>query len=199
MTKTAEEKRALRKIMRRRRAALGKQEQRAAAYGLAARLGTLRAFRNARRIAFYAAADGEIDPRPARELAASWGRRCYLPVLYPARRRLVFFADAGARRWTVNSFGIAEPRVPAGRMLRPAELDLILVPLVAFDGDGRRVGMGGGFYDGSLHYLRHRRRYRRPVLVGVAHDFQKVDKINGDPWDIPLDAVVTDRGCYRRR
>jgi 5-formyltetrahydrofolate cyclo-ligase len=77
-------------------------------------------------------------------------------------------------------------------------LDLMLVPLVGFDGACNRIGMGGGFYDRTLAYLRRRRHWRRPRLIGIAHECQRVDRIDPRPWDIPLDAVVTEQGVYRR-
>ena len=77
-------------------------------------------------------------------------------------------------------------------------LDLVLVPLVGFDGAGNRLGMGGGFYDRSFAFL-GQRRWRRPRLVGVAFDLQRVDRLPRRAWDVPLDAVASERGCYRFR
>ena len=79
----------------------------------------------------------------------------------------------------------------------PWGLDLILLPLVGFDLKGNRLGMGGGYYDRTLSYLRHRRFWIKPRLVGVAHECQKVDSLIARPWDIPLDAVVTETAFYR--
>ena len=62
---------------------------------------------------------------------------------------------------------------------------------------GNRLGMGGGYYDTSLAYLRTRRLFRKPKLIGVAYDFQRVAMLPSEPWDVPLDAVLTDRGLYR--
>jgi 5-formyltetrahydrofolate cyclo-ligase len=56
--------------------------------------------------------------------------------------------------------------------------------------------MGGGFYDKSLAFLRTRTRWRKPHLVGLAHDFQRVARLEAFPWDVPLQAVVTDQGVY---
>ncbi len=76
------------------------------------------------------------------------------------------------------------------------ELDALILPLLAFDTQGQRLGMGGGFYDRSLAALRHRRRWRRPRLLGVAHGFQEVSELPREPWDVPLDGIVTEQG-YR--
>ena len=67
------------------------------------------------------------------------------------------------------------------------------MPLVAFDEGGNRLGMGGGFYDASLASRSHRAQWGRPVLIGLAHEFQKVDALNVDSWDVPLDGILTDK------
>ena len=58
------------------------------------------------------------------------------------------------------------------------------------------MGMGGGYYDTSLAYLARRRHWRKPLLVGVAFEAQRVDALPHDPWDIPVDAVMTEAGCH---
>ncbi len=80
--------------------------------------------------------------------------------------------------------------------MRVRDLDLILMPLVGFDLQGNRLGMGGGFYDRSLAFLRYRLYWKRPRLLGLAYDFQQVDILTADPWDIPMQAVVTDQAVY---
>ncbi len=72
-------------------------------------------------------------------------------------------------------------------------IDVVLVPLVAFDALGHRLGMGGGFYDRTFA----RRKRKLPLLVGIAHDFQQVERLAVAPWDIDLDMVVSDRRIYR--
>ncbi len=94
-----------------------------------------------------------------------------------------------------NNFGIAEPG-DRGRILT-AELDVVLVPLVGFDDAGNRLGMGGGFYDRHFSFLRSRTHFRRPRLIGVAYEMQRLPKLPTDPWDVPLWAVVTDRGIHK--
>ena len=76
-------------------------------------------------------------------------------------------------------------------------LDLILVPLVAFDANGQRVGMGGGFYDRTLGKARINSTWKRPYLIGIAHELQRVPAIAVQPWDVQMDAVVTEAGVYR--
>ena len=73
------------------------------------------------------------------------------------------------------------------------------MPLVGFDHQGYRLGMGGGYYDATLAYMRHRRSWRKPRLVGIAYECQRVEKLPHDPWDMPLDAVVTEDGVIEFR
>lgn len=96
---------------------------------------------------------------------------------------------------TSNRYGIPEP-VDA-KPLHARQLDLLLMPLVGFDLAGRRLGMGGGYYDATLAFLRHRRHWRKPRLVGVAFECQRVETLPHDPWDMPLDAVLTEKRLYR--
>ncbi|WP_245731865.1 5-formyltetrahydrofolate cyclo-ligase [Thiocapsa roseopersicina] len=158
-------------------------------------------FRRARRIAAYWPADGELDPRPLLEDAFTDGKAVYFPVLGKriggrSRVKLRFVRWIAGETMRPNHFGIPEP-TRRGRHIRPARhLDLILVPLVGFDSACNRIGMGGGYYDRTLAFLKARRYWRRPRLIGLAHECQRIERIEPRPWDIPLDAVVTERRIY---
>ena len=95
-----------------------------------------------------------------------------------------------------DRFGIPEPVVGVKELVRARRLDLVLLPLVGFDHKGNRLGMGAGFYDRTLAFLRDRVHWKKPHAVGLAYDFQRVDGFDVDPWDIPLTAVVTDKDIY---
>jgi len=190
--------RQLRRRLRATRRSLTSAEQRSHAAALARRLTIDLRFRKARRVAFYMAADGEIDLAPALRLALGAGKRCYLPVLRKYRPgALWFLAYQRHTRLQPNRFGIPEPRYKHRKRAAPWGLDVILLPLVGFDEDCHRLGMGGGFYDRTLGYLRRRRYWKAPLLIGVAHECQRVDRIEPQPWDIALHGVVTERGWYR--
>jgi 5-formyltetrahydrofolate cyclo-ligase len=149
----------------------------------------------AQRIGFYLPNGGEFDSHPLLNQALLMQRECYLPLV-PRRGRILRFGRIGRNtRMTTNRYGIAEP-VDA-RPLRARQLDLLLIPLVGFDCQGYRLGMGGGYYDATLAFMHHRRLWRRPRLVGVAFDCQRVDRLPHDPWDMPLDGVLTERRLYR--
>ena len=148
----------------------------------------------ATRIAAYRAIRGEIDCDPIVQWAWQSGRRVYLPVTQPPRT--MTFARWGRDDGFVTSrFGIDEP-LPTARRVARERLDVVLVPLVAFDHDGTRLGHGAGYYDAAFASRRSPRR-ARPVLVGLAHAFQEVDHIDRREWDVPLDIVVTERKTLR--
>ena len=74
----------------------------------------------------------------------------------------------------------------------------IVLPLVGFDAAGNRLGMGAGFYDRHFAFLRHRRTWHRPLLVGVAFDVQRIERLTEGLHDVQLFGVVTERGVYGR-
>jgi 5-formyltetrahydrofolate cyclo-ligase len=184
-------KQQLRRRLRARRRQLSPLQQRHAALALRDVIARRPEFRRARAIALYRAADGEIDPLPLVRLARRLGKRPYLPVLRPGGR-LGFVAWRSGARLRRNRFGIAEP---VGAPLAPQRLDLVLLPLVAFDHRGGRLGMGGGFYDRTFAWrIKAGISRRKPLLVGVAHAFQQVACLPREAWDVPLAAVATERG-----
>ncbi|MBD8615975.1 5-formyltetrahydrofolate cyclo-ligase [Pseudomonas putida] len=187
----------LRRQLRATRRALTPAQQRQAALGLYRQLAQHPLFRRARHIALYLPNDGEIDPRPLLREAQRRGKRTYLPVLsdWP-RTKMVFQQVRRGETLRPNRFGIPEPRIKRARQRTIWALDLILLPLVGFDDEGGRLGMGGGFYDRSLAYRTRRTAWHAPVLVGLAHECQKVERLAQASWDVPLQGTVTDRGWY---
>ena len=188
---------ALRRQLRQARRQLSPTRQRLAARELYRQLAQHPVFRRARHIAFYLPNDGEIDPRPLMLEAQRRGKATYLPVLnaWP-RTRMVFQRMMPNERLRPNRFGIAEPAFRPNRQRRIWTLDLVLMPLVGFDEHGGRLGMGGGFYDRSLAYRGRRKNGHKPTLLGLAHECQKVDRLPLEPWDVSLQATVTDQSWY---
>ena len=182
----------IRAEMRRARRHLPSRERAHRARRLAPIIANSMLFKRSRRIACFLSQDGEIDLRPTVDRARIMGKRCYLPVLHGAR--LWFFPYERDGALTRNRFGIPEPDLPPQLRCPPQILDLVLMPLVAFDAHGNRLGMGGGYYDRTFAYLHHRRHWARPVLLGVAYDFQEVPRLHPRSWDIPLHGVATDIG-----
>ena len=189
---------SLRKEMRCKRRNLDEQQQDRAAADLLKNLLKLPSFTQAKRISMYFPNDGEIDPALAMLKALSMAKRCYYPIIFPGRKPKLFFAKVTPGcRLKPDRMGILSPVVPSREWLKPSQLDLILLPLVAFDQYGSRIGMGGGFYDASLAFLANRKHWQRPKLIGIAHEIQKAEKITTDHWDIPLELIVTDKAIYK--
>ena len=188
----------LRRLLRQKRRNLSPAEQRHAALGLYRQLAHHPLFRRARHIALYLPSDGEIDPRPLLRAAQRRGKHTYLPVLnaWP-RRKMVFQRVSRDEKLSGNRFRILEPRPQPKRQRKAWALDLMLLPLVGFDARGGRLGMGGGFYDRCLAYLRMRKNWHKPPLLGLAHECQRVDELALASWDVPLQATVTNEGWYR--
>ena len=152
------------------------------------------------RIALYRATDGELDLSCLEKKLQCYGKKTYLPSLRKQpRRSLWFIRYTPDDHLTTNRFGIKEPK--QGQLLPPPPwvLDLLLMPLVAFDLAGNRVGMGGGYYDRTLNYLTRHRIWRQPLLVGIGHECQRVNRIKAKPWDVPLDCAITEAGIYNFR
>ncbi|MDO8705269.1 MAG: 5-formyltetrahydrofolate cyclo-ligase [Sulfuricaulis sp.] len=187
----------LRRTLRAKRQSLSADNQKLAARALAVNVAGTRLFLTSRRIACYLPNDGEIDTGRVIEHIRRLRKILYLPVLSPLAHDRLWFAEAKPKTKLVpNRFGIPEPAVPARDLVRAQELDLILMPLVGFDDRGNRLGMGGGFYDRSLEFLRHRRHWHKPQVLGIAYDFQRINRLTPDSWDIPLQGVITDRAVY---
>lgn len=150
-----------------------------------------------RRIGFYVPTNGEVDCLPLLNRALNMGVVCLLPVVPRRRQRKLWFCRLGDRpRWALNRYGIPEYGLARDRR-RISSLDVLFLPLLGFDDRGYRMGMGGGYYDASLAFLQKRGAWHRPRLIGLAFAAQRTDRLPVDPWDIPLDAVITERGYCR--
>ncbi|MFJ2410102.1 MULTISPECIES: 5-formyltetrahydrofolate cyclo-ligase [unclassified Pseudomonas] len=187
----------LRRMLRKARRALTPSEQRQAALGLYRQLAQHPLFRRAKHLSLYLPTDGEIDPRLLLRAAQRRGKATYLPVLsaWP-RTKMVFQRVRPGEKLRPNRFRILEPQVNASRQRKVWALDLVLLPLVGFDDVGGRLGMGGGFYDRSLAYMARRKSWRKPTLLGLAHECQKVERLAQASWDVPLEGTVTDKDWY---
>jgi 5-formyltetrahydrofolate cyclo-ligase len=149
-------------------------------------------FRAGKRIALYLPFDRETDTAALIAAARRRGVRLFVPVIVDRRHSRIRFypLDDKTRR---GVFGIAVPSSLA-HPLPSRWLSLIVVPLVGVDAAGRRLGMGGGFYDRALEFRRRRRHWRGPHLVGFAFDCQRTDLEFAEPWDLRLDSLATESG-----
>jgi len=183
------DKDVLRAAMGARRRAVPPEAARAAAEQVAGRVIALPEWRGARRVALYAALPDELPTLP---LAAA-ARADSLPILWPRLEEadLVFVVCAAAAL-VPGRFGVpSPPAVLASTPLGPD--DLVVVPGVAFDDHGRRLGRGGGSYDRALGALGREAR-----SVGIGYDFQRVERVPTAPHDVAVRVVVTESGVTRR-
>jgi len=188
----------LRTHIRQQRRTLSDAERENAAFLLCERVASSRIYQHSKHIAFYLSNDGEMDLSLLIKHAWQQGKQVYLPVLAePNTQKLWFIPYTPTTKLKNNRFGIAEPvHSSRTRLRKTLSLDLILMPLVAFDQQGNRVGMGGGFYDRSLAFLKNRQHWHKPNLLGVAYELQKQEQLEINLWDIPLQAIATEKKLY---
>ena len=183
--------------MRALRRRLSSKEQQVAARGFARVIARARLLRPGSRVAVYHRQGSEADLAGVIALARRLGCVLYLPLITQRRSSRMEFVRFDAHTpLRLNTFGIGEPTLAAAHRTPVRELDLILLPLVAVDAQGWRLGSGAGFYDRRLHHLRAGRCWRRPRLVGIAYEFQRVPRLGCEPWDVPLDAVITEKSLH---
>ncbi len=144
-------------------------------------------FRSAALVASYVGMGGEVDPGPH---LPDTGATIALPVTRRGEP-LRFVVPDGAL--VDGPYGTLQPE--AGTEVEPRHLDLVLVPLVVADRSGNRLGHGAGYYDRTFAF--RRRQAAPPLLVGLAHAFQVVERLEPEPWDVPLDMVVSGAGILR--
>ncbi|MEJ2043335.1 MAG: 5-formyltetrahydrofolate cyclo-ligase [Reinekea sp.] len=189
---TAQSKASLRKTLRQARRSIPRPAQQRAAVRLCQLVSPWLSPRRTPRIALYLAEDGELSAAPLIDYCWAHQIKVFLPVLNPLSSKMWFAHYTPESTLTPNRFGIPEPL--DGDLVRLWQLNLVLLPLVGFDTDGGRLGMGGGFYD-RVFANRHLWP-RQPGMFGIAHECQKVDQIPREPWDIPLDGIFSDRRIY---
>ena len=141
-------------------------------------------------ISAYLAIGAELDPAPLLARLVAAGARTCLPVLTAKGNPLVFRAWSPGEPLVGRMWGIREPE-PTAEIVEP---DILLVPLLAFDAAGWRLGYGGGYYDRTLARLR---ALKPVVAIGLAFDEQQVDHVPRGPFDQPLDWVLTASGAFR--
>lgn len=143
--------------------------------------------RNAQHIALYVSFDGEISTEKLIKTLWAQGKQVYLPVLHPFNpNHLLFLRYLPDTPMLKNKFGIWEPKLNVQSVLPLEELDILFTPLVAFDKQGNRLGMGGGFYDRTLQHWQ-----KSPFIpVGLAHQCQQVEQLPTEVWDVPLHQIL---------
>jgi len=140
-------------------------------------------------IACYLPVNDEVDPTIVIERAWCAKKRVFAPVI-DMRGTMIFRQITPDTKLERNFFDLWEP--VSEPSVSPRAIDLVITPVVAFDDQRNRIGMGGGYYDRCFSFLRHRRKWLRPKLIGVAFECQKVEEITPNPWDIRLYRLITE-------
>ena len=150
-------------------------------------------FKESRFIASYLPFRGELDTQPLIKGIWKAGKIGYLPILIIGEGKTLEFAryDEGDVL-EPNHLSILEP-ADSTRKIQPEHLEMVILPLVAFDLQGNRLGTGGGYYDRTFAFM-HAKPIKRPLLIGLSYSFQQVDLLPKDPWDVKLDAILTEKG-----
>jgi len=184
----------LRTDIRARRSALDDTHIETWSSAIAARAWRIPALSRSRRIACYFSVNGEVSCRKFVHQAWRRGRDVFLPVLQGDSLRFAQFRPETVLN--CNRFGIPEPACSTLNLVHPRFMDVVLVPLVACDPYGNRIGMGAGCYDRSFHFLHRRSVWLHPKLIGLAYDFQIVNRLQPNAFDVPMYRVVTETNIY---
>jgi 5-formyltetrahydrofolate cyclo-ligase len=151
-----------------------------------------------RKIAVYLASFEEVNLQKVIEWGLAQGKKLYAPKI-SVEGNLEFILMTSETPIEIGKFGLQEPTEMGSEKISPQDFDahdVVLVPLVAFDAELNRVGMGGGFYDRGFSHCKAEGK-NSPLLIGCAFECQKVDQIIPNPWDVRLDEVVTERNPLR--
>jgi 5-formyltetrahydrofolate cyclo-ligase len=179
----------LRQYYRAQRTAITKQYREEAAQAAVSLLQSFQPFLRSQKVACYFPVENEFDSRPLIDAILKLNKLCYLPVL--DENQFLYFVQYGADDLLVpNRFNIPEPKNKERRIV-PADLDLVITPLVAFDKQGNRLGTGGGYYDRTFAFLREDKHSL--FMLGVGFAIQEAQHLMPEPWDIKLNAVLTEK------
>lgn len=185
------EKNKLRTKLQQQRKNLSTAQREALSHDICLQVSASSVFQSAQHLAFYTPVKGEASPLP---LAKNSHKDFSLPLLSSDIDHSLFFVKIDDQtEYKNNIYGIPEPLYQAKNIIPTEELDLVIMPLVAMDRAGNRLGMGGGYYDRSFEFKKSLPAESKPILMGFAYDFQLVDNLTAEMWDVPLDYIVTNK------
>jgi 5-formyltetrahydrofolate cyclo-ligase len=152
-------------------------------------------YQNAHHIGCYLAHQGEVPTQTMIQALWQDAKSSFVPVVQSAKT-MTFVRYTPQTKLNRNHFSILEPEVDPKAIIAPQQLDLVLTPLVAFDTKGVRIGMGGGYYDGHFQFLNTQSRPSKPLLIGLAYEFQKYPHLSAHSHDVLLNGVLTEQQLY---
>ncbi len=184
-----ENKAALREKLKKIRDQVDPALAETASQGVWTLLSRLPEFQKARGIGAFASTPSEINTYPLLEGTLGLGKKLYLPKVSPDKTHFEYYQVGDFKNLSVGPFGILEP--PGSHPAPWEEIDLALVPGLAFDSQGHRLGFGKGYYDRVLPLLK-----KTALTVGLGYSFQIVEQVPSEPHDILLKAILSEKGFH---
>lgn len=184
------DRRQLRKNKIQARDSLSLNERSRASELIGSRIVSSPEFLRAGTVMVYRAVRGEVSLELVELSPAAKEKRLVYPVCVSGTE-MIAVRPEGENAWQTGRFGIPEPDPDRGTVIPPVEIDLVICPCAAFDENGNRLGMGGGYYDRFLPRCVNAR------VAAAAFETQKADRVPAEPWDQPMDMVFTEKGIYR--
>ncbi len=172
-----------------------------ASSSLTKQLNQLRVYRSAQNIALYLPFFSEFPTASILQRNSQLNKNSFVPRISSFNHHKMQFVqhDMNASKLQKNSLGIEEPKQHKHKKLRTISanaLDIIFMPLLGFDTQGKRIGMGGGYYDRALAFKHALSHIKKPYLIGLAYEAQRLEAIHSETWDVPLDAIITEQNYY---
>jgi len=199
MSSSIQSKSALRKALRKLRRALPKEVRETKSQAMVSRIREQPWYAAALKVAVYYPTSEEVNTLDLAAQAAMDGKTVYWPLVNPraSEKPLRFIPldppmakpEGLPEQWCRNRYSIWEPQADYEAALTPEHLDVVFIPLLGFDDQGNRLGMGGGHYDATLGAVRLE---ERPLAVGLGFEFQRLAAIPMEPFDVPMDHIVTE-------
>ncbi len=188
---TKEQKRIIRRNIKANRTSMSMGEYRKKSQSIIKRCIDLEEWQYAKTVHVYVSSvNNEVETLGLIYMMFDAGKTVVVPRCNTGCRSTFNLRIRSFEELSLSTFGIMEPAYDAGREVPADQFDIVLVPLLAFDRYGRRVGFGGGYYDDLLGKC-------ACVKVGLAYSFQEIDKVPVEQHDIPLDIIVTEKETIR--
>ena len=194
MDSSKEQRNLLRQEILAKRRQLTAKETAQAGLSILKTIMQMNVFKRTVNVASYISLSGELCTQDMNEYFMTRHHLCLPYMVTGQKGKMDFYSFKKGDELVENRFHILEPKNQPENLVSEDKIDVIIVPLVAFDNKGNRMGMGGGYYDRMLKKVR-----KDCLVIGVAYEFQLVDELLVEEWDMPMDIVITEKNCYEFR
>ena len=194
MDSSKEQRNLLRQEILAKRRQLTAKESAQAGLSILKTIMQMNVFKRTVNVASYISLSGELCTQDMNEYFMTRHHLCLPYMVTGQKGKMDFYSFKKGDELVENRFHILEPKNQPENLVSEDKIDVIIVPLVAFDNKGNRMGMGGGYYDRMLKKVR-----KDCLVIGVAYEFQQVDELLVEEWDMPMDIVITEKNCYKFR